>query len=70
MTAHFVQFSVLMDNKVMDAGNYFGKDGGVLWNGKSSGDGEDLARGIYFCQIIVGDGIEPEYSILKLALTR
>ena len=61
---------VLMDNKVMDAGNYFGKDGGILWNGKSSGDGEDLARGIYFCQIIVGDGIEPEYAILKLALTR
>ena len=61
---------VLMDNKVMDAGNYFGKDGGILWNGKSSGDEEDLARGIYFCQIIVGDGIEPEYAILKLALTR
>ena len=61
---------VLMDNKVLDAGNYFGKDGGILWNGKSSGDGEDLARGIYFCQIIVGDGIEPEYAILKLALTR
>ncbi len=61
---------VLMENKVMDAGNYFGKDGGILWNGKSSGDGEDLARGIYFCQIIVGDSIEPEYAILKLALTR
>ena len=61
---------VLMDNKVLDAGNYFGKDGGILWNGKSSGDEEDLARGIYFCQIIVGDGIEPEYAILKLALTR
>ena len=61
---------VLMDNKILDAGNYFGKDGGILWNGKSSGDGEDLARGIYYCQIIVGDGIEPEYAILKLALTR
>ena len=39
------------------------------WDGTSS-NGEDLARGIYFCQIIVGDDIEPEYAILKLALTR
>ena len=36
---------------------------------KPSG-GEDLARGIYYCQIIVTDGVEPEYAILKLALTR
>ena len=41
----------------------------IEWNGTSS-SGEDLARGIYFCQIIVGDNIEPEYAILKLALTR
>ena len=41
----------------------------IEWNGTSS-SGEDLARGIYFCQIIVGDDIEPEYAILKLALTR
>ncbi len=41
----------------------------IEWDGTSSG-GEDLARGIYFCQIIVTDNIEPEYAILKLALTR
>ena len=31
-----------------------------------STSGEDLARGIYFCQIIVAEGFEPEYVILKL----
>ena len=41
----------------------------IEWDGTSSG-GEDLARGIYFCQIMVGDDIEPEYAIIKLALTR
>ena len=41
----------------------------IEWDGTSSA-GVDLARGIYFCQIIVTDEIEPEYAILKLALTR
>ena len=41
----------------------------IEWDGTSSG-GEDLARGIYFCQITVTDNIEPEYAMLKLALTR
>ena len=41
----------------------------IEWDGTSSA-GVDLARGIYFCQIIVADDIEPEYAILKLALTR
>lgn len=52
----------------MPAGNYTGENG-IGWDGKTSG-GEDLARGIYYCQIIVTDGVEPEYAILKLALTR
>ena len=58
----------LRDNVVMSAGNYTGENG-IGWDGKTSG-GEDLARGIYYCQIIVTDGFEPEYAILKLALTR
>ena len=65
---------VLVDNEVMDAGNYTKNPAGAGtnafgWDGKSS-SGEDLARGIYFCQIEVNDGIEPEFAILKLALTR
>ena len=65
---------VLVDNEVMEAGYYTrAADGSgsnaIGWDGKSS-NGEDLARGIYFCQIMVTDGIEPEYAILKLALTR
>ncbi len=59
---------VLKDNEVMPAGNYIGRHG-TQWDGKTS-SGENLARGIYFCEIVVTDGIEPEYAILKLALTR
>ncbi len=59
---------VLKDNEVMPAGNYIGRHG-TQWDGKTS-SGENLARGIYFCEIVVNDGIEPEYAILKLALTR
>ena len=59
---------VLVDNEVWDAGEYVGK-GAIGWDGTSTA-GEDLARGIYFCQIMVADGFEPEYAILKLALTR
>ena len=63
---------VLVDNQLFDAGDYTRKDNGsdaIGWDGKSS-SGADLARGIYFCEIIVTDGFEPEYAILKLALTR
>ena len=65
---------VLADNEVMEAGYYTRSADGsgsnaIGWDGKSS-NGEDLARGIYFCQIMVTDGVEPEYAILKLALTR
>ena len=59
---------VLVDNEVWDAGEYVGK-GAIGWDGTSTA-GEDLARGVYFCQIMVADGFEPEYAILKLALTR
>ncbi|MYF97803.1 hypothetical protein F4212_01515 [Candidatus Poribacteria bacterium] len=58
----------LRDNVIMSAGNYTGQNG-IGWDGKSS-NGEELARGIYYCQIIVTGGFEPEYAILKLALTR
>jgi hypothetical protein len=65
---------VLVDNEVMEAGYYTRSADGsgsnaIGWDGKSS-NGEDLARGIYFCQIMVTDGVEPEYATLKLALTR
>ena len=59
---------VLVENEVWDAGEYVGK-GAIGWDGTST-SGEDLARGVYFCQIMVADGFEPEYAILKLALTR
>ncbi len=59
---------VLVDNEVWDAGEYIGRNA-IGWDGTTTG-GEDLARGIYFCQITVADGFEPEYAILKLALTR
>ncbi len=59
---------VLVDNEVWDAGEYVGR-GAIGWDGTSS-SGEDLARGVYFCQITVADGFEPEYALLKLALTR
>ena len=59
---------VLMDNQTLPAGDYTGNNG-YGWDGKTSA-GENLARGIYFCQITVADGVEPEYVILKLALTR
>ena len=60
---------VLVDNEVWDAGEYTGK-AAIGWDGKTTSGSEDLARGIYFCQIVVADGFEPEYAILKLALTR
>ena len=65
---------VLMDNELMNAGNHThdhesGGSYAIGWDGTSS-SGEDLARGIYFCEIIVADGFEPEYVWLKLALTR
>ncbi len=59
---------VLVDNEVWDAGEYVGK-GAIGWDGTTTA-GEDLARGVYYCQIMVADGFEPEYAILKLALTR
>ena len=59
---------VLVDNEVWDAGEYIGRNA-IGWDGSSS-SGEDLARGVYFCQIMVADGFEPEYALLKLALTR
>ncbi len=67
---------VLVDNEIMEAGYYTpaadsdtNPFSSIGWDGKSS-NGEDLARGIYFCVIMVTDGVEPEYAILKLALTR
>ena len=59
---------VLVDDEVWDAGEYVGQ-AAIGWDGTSS-SGEDLARGVYFCQIMVADSFEPEYVILKLALTR
>lgn len=37
------------------------------WDGTTSG-GEKLARGVYFCQIMVHDSLNPQYAILKMAI--
>ena len=55
----------LKDNQYMEAGEHQ-----VKWDGKTAGAGDDLARGVYFCQIIVESSLEPEYGLLKMALTR
>ncbi len=58
---------VLVDNKLMPAGKHTGGNG-IGWDGRTS-SGERLARGIYYCQIVVTGSFESEYAILKLALT-
>ena len=58
---------VLVDNKLMPAGKHTGGNG-IGWDGTTS-SGEKLARGIYYCQIVVTGSFESEYAILKLALT-
>ncbi len=40
----------------------------IAWDAKS-GNGEALARGVYFCQIIVQDDLRSEHRVLKMALT-
>ena len=55
----------LKDNQYMEAGEHQ-----VRWDGKTAGAGDDLARGVYFCQIIVESSLKPEYGLLKMALTR
>ena len=55
----------LKGNQYMEAGEHQ-----VKWDGKTAGVGDDLARGVYFCQIIVESSLEPEYGLLKMALTR
>ena len=39
----------------------------IGWDGTTSG-GEKLARGVYFCQIMVHDSLNPQYAILKMAI--
>jgi hypothetical protein len=48
------------------------KEAGIVeftWDGKT-GEGDDLARGVYFCQIIIQSELKPEAAVLKMALTR
>jgi len=40
----------------------------IGWDAKT-GNGEALARGVYFCQIIVQDDLRSEHRVLKMALT-
>jgi len=54
----------LKDNEVMDAGPYE-----IQWDGKAEND-DDLARGVYFCVIIMKAELEPQRAVLKMALTR
>ena len=39
----------------------------IGWDGATTG-GEKLARGVYFCQIMVHDEINPQYAVLKMAI--
>ncbi|HIO81721.1 TPA: PKD domain-containing protein, partial [Candidatus Poribacteria bacterium] len=55
----------LKNNQYMEAGEHQ-----IKWDGKTDGAVDDLARGVYFCQIIVESSLEPEYGLLKMALTR
>ena len=41
----------------------------VMWDGKTD-TGEDLARGVYFCRIVLDSELMPQFKVLKLALTR
>jgi hypothetical protein len=41
----------------------------VVWDGKTD-TGEDLARGVYFCRIVLDSELMPQFKVLKLALTR
>ena len=39
----------------------------IGWDGTTTG-GEKLARGVYFCQIMVHDSLNPQYAVLKMAI--
>ena len=39
----------------------------IGWDGATTG-GEKLARGVYFCQIMVHDDLNPQYAVLKMAI--
>ena len=39
----------------------------IGWDGTTS-SGEKLSRGVYICQIIVHDSLNPQYAILKMAI--
>jgi flagellar hook assembly protein FlgD len=54
----------VLRDEVMSAG-----PASVAWDGTSA-DGEDLARGVYFGQVIIHDDLKPEHAVLKMALTR
>jgi hypothetical protein len=48
------------------------KEAGVVeysWDGKTT-EGDELARGVYFGQIILHSELKPESTVLKMALTR
>ena len=54
----------LKDNETMEAGPQK-----ITWDGKS-GNGDDLARGVYFGVIVMKTELEPQRAVLKMALTR
>jgi PKD repeat protein len=41
----------------------------IEWDGKTEA-GDDLARGVYFCQIIIHNELRPEGIVLKMAVIR
>jgi hypothetical protein len=40
------------------------------WDGKTTAGGDVLARGVYFCQIIMHSDLKPEAAVLKMGLMR
>jgi HSP20 family molecular chaperone IbpA len=69
VTIRIYDFSMRMVRELADEEK---QPGLVSWNWDgTTDDGEDLAKGIYFCQIIVKSGTEePKATVLKIALYR
>ncbi|HID55068.1 TPA: hypothetical protein EYP37_00950 [Candidatus Poribacteria bacterium] len=70
VTVKIYDFSMRLVKTILDSEEM--KPGLVSerWDGKSE-DGDELAKGVYFCQIIVKSATdEPKATVLKIALYR
>jgi hypothetical protein len=54
---------LLKDNEVMEVGSH---NGDITWDGKTD-EGDELANGVYLCQIIMKtDNLESKQAVLKI----